>query len=253
MTPDERQLLEGLFERIAGAANAPRDREAESLIADQVRAKPYAPYLLAQTVIIQEEALKAASSRIQELEGQLRQREAEGGGSFLGGLGKTIFGSSEPARPASVPRAGGAWGASPQAQFPAQAPRPAPSPGPWGAPQGGGFGGGGGGGFLRGAMATAAGVAGGALLYQGISSLFGGSHGSTLLSDAQGLTGDAAAQASSLGDQFFGEGSVLGGATPAAAYDASQDLPAHDGPQIMDAGYDGDLGADHGGDGGDWV
>jgi hypothetical protein len=267
MTPEERQLLDGLFERIAGAANAPRDKEAEALINDQVRAKPFAPYLLAQTVIIQEEALKAASSRIQELEGQLRQREAEGGGSFLGGIGKTIFGGAEPPRPASVPRAGGPWGAPP----PAPAPQAAPAPGPWGgqqagpwgasqagpwggAPQGGGFGGGGG--FLRGAMTTAAGVAGGALLYQGLSSLFSGHHGSSLLSDAQGLTGDAGAQAGALGDQFFGSGSVLGGAAPAAAYDASQDVPADDDPQIVDANDDsdddGDYGADDG-DGGDWA
>jgi uncharacterized protein len=268
MTPEERQLLDGLFDRIGGAAGAPRDKEAEALINDQVRAKPYAPYLLAQTVIIQEEALKAAASRIQELEGQLKEREA-GAGSFLGGIGKTIFGSSEPARPAatgpsSVPRAGSAWGAPPP---PAPEPQQAPpgagpwgrsaAPGPWGgAPQGGMFGGGGGGGgFLRGAMTTAAGVAGGALLYQGLSSLFSGSHGSALLSDAQGLTGDAASHASSLGDQFFGGNSVLGGAQPAAvqADDAAAD---DEDPGIMDASDDGndDGGYDDGGDdGGDWA
>jgi hypothetical protein len=270
MTPEERQLLDGLFDRIGGAANAPRDKEAEALINDQVRAKPFAPYLLAQTVIIQEEALKAAASRIQELEGQLKEREA-GGGSFLGGLGKTIFGSSEPARPAqagptgpsSVPRAGSAWGAPPPA---AAEPPPAPpgagpwgraqSPGPWGQPQGGMFGGGGGGGgFLRGAMTTAAGVAGGALLYQGLSSLFSGSHGSSFLADAQGLTGDASAHASSLGDQFFGSNSVLGGAQPAAVQGDDAGA-AEDDPGIMDASDDGydDGGYDDGGDdGGDWA
>ncbi|MFO1147628.1 MAG: DUF2076 domain-containing protein [Alsobacter sp.] len=270
MTPEERQLLDGLFDRVGGAANAPRDKEAEALINDQVRAKPFAPYLLAQTVIIQEEALKAAASRIQELEGQLKEREAAGG-SFLGGLGKTIFGSGEPPRPAqagpagpsSVPRAGSPWGAPPPAaaEPPAAAPGAGPwgrsaPPGPWGAPQGGMFGGGGGGGgFLRGAMTTAAGVAGGALLYQGLSSLFSGNHGSSFLADAQGLTGDAAAQAGSLGDQFFGGNSVLGGAQPAAVQgdDASA---ADEDPGIMDASDDSydDGGYDDGGDdGGDWA
>jgi len=248
MTPEERQLLNGLFERIGNAADAPRDREADAFITDQIRARPYAPYLLAQTVIIQEEALKAAASRIQELEAQ-QKSGSEGG--FLGGLGKSIFGSSDtslPAGPSSVPQAGSAWGAPPSSPEP----QAQPSAGPWGrsaAPQGGGFGGGGGGGgFLRGAMTTAAGVAGGALLYQGISSLFSGQHGSGLLSEAQGLTG----QASGLGNELFGENSLLGGATPAAAETPADDQPYQD-PGIEDAGYDdsGDFDADSGGD--DWV
>ncbi len=53
MSPEERQLLIGLFDRVRGAAANPRDREAEALIDDAVRAQPYAPYLLAQTVLVQ--------------------------------------------------------------------------------------------------------------------------------------------------------------------------------------------------------
>lgn len=256
MTPEERQLLNGLFERIGNAADAPRDREAEAFINDQIRQRPYAPYLMAQTVIIQEEALKAADSRIKELEGQLRDQGSSQGG-FLGGLGKTIFGAGEQrsdARPATVPRTGNPWGAPPPQPM-QPGPSAGPASGPWGAPQAGamgggmgGFGGGGGGGFLRGAMTTAAGVAGGALLYQGISSLFGGHHGSSLLSDAQGLTG----QSSGLGNQLFGDQSVLGGAEPAATVEPDSE-PAYEDPGIEDAGYDdsGDSGDDAGGD--DWV
>ncbi len=251
MTPEERQLVNGLFERIGNAADSPRDKEAEAFINDQVRQRPYAPYLLAQTVIIQEEALKAASSRIEELEGQLRDQNASQGG-FLGGLGKTIFGGEQRAepRPATVPRTGNPWGAPPPQQM-QPGPSAGPASGPWGAPQagamGGGFGGGGGG-FLRGAMTTAAGVAGGALLYQGISSLFGGQHGSGLLSEAQGLTG----QASGLGNELFGDHSVLGGAQPASAPEPDSE-PAYEDPGIEDAGYDDsdDIGDDSGGD--DWV
>jgi hypothetical protein len=97
-------------------------------------------------------------------------------------------------------------------------------------------------------MTTAAGVAGGALLYQGISSLFSGQQGSGLLSEAQGLTG----QTSGLGNELFGDKSLLGGAQPAAAETPVDEQPYQD-PGIEDAGYDdsGDFDTDSGGD--DWV
>src|SRR5690348_2035523 len=49
MTPEERQMLGGLFQRVNSAAAAPRDGEAEAFINDAVRAAPHAPYVLAQT------------------------------------------------------------------------------------------------------------------------------------------------------------------------------------------------------------
>lgn len=160
MSPEERQLLTGLFDRIRAAAATPRDPEAEALIAEAVRNQPYAPYLLAQAVIVQDQALQAANAKIEDLETQLRagdQPQQPGSGGFLG----SIFGGSAP-RPA--PQApSGPWG-----QQPTYAPPPPPSTGPWGgAPMGGG------GGFLQGALGTAAGVAGGVLLANSISSLFG--------------------------------------------------------------------------------
>ena len=68
MTPQERQMLADLFERVRSAAASPRDAEAEAFIAEAVRGQPYAPYLLAQTAIVQQHALEAAAQRIQELE-----------------------------------------------------------------------------------------------------------------------------------------------------------------------------------------
>ncbi len=53
MSPEERQMLTDLFERVRGQANAPRDRDAEALIADAIRTQPYAPYLLTQAVLLQ--------------------------------------------------------------------------------------------------------------------------------------------------------------------------------------------------------
>ena len=144
MQAEERDLINGLYERLRPFDAQPRDPEAERLIANLVVRQPSAAYLLTQTVLVQEQALKAAQARIAELESK-----ASGGSGFL---------SSAP----SI----GPWGAKPATSPVAQ---PAPmqtSPG-FGQAQGQG------GGFLRSAMTTAAGVAGGALLFEGIRGMFG--------------------------------------------------------------------------------
>lgn len=184
MTPEERQLLTGLFDRVRAAASNPRDREAEALIAEEVRNQPYAPYLLAQTVIVQEQALRAAAdqlqqlrTRVQELESAQGTAQAQGGGSFLGGIGRSLFGGGEPSPPPAAPRApmSPAWG-NPQPQYapppayappPSYAPPPYAQPSPWGQPSGSGS-------FLHGALGAAAGVAGGVLLANSLRGLFGG-------------------------------------------------------------------------------
>ena len=108
MSPEERQLLTGLFDRIRGAANAPRDQEAEALIQDATRAQPYAPYLLAQTVLVQDQALRAANDRLQDLEGKVKDLESQAAsaprsGGFLGGLGSLFGGGAPPPRPSAPP------------------------------------------------------------------------------------------------------------------------------------------------------
>ena len=191
MSPEERQLLAGLFERIQGMANAPRDREAEAMIADATRTMPYAPYLLSQTVIVQEQALRAAADKLQELETRVRTAEArqpapQESGGFLSGIGKSLFGGGEPPRPA--PRTTPNYAPQPgYGQGGGYAPQQAAQPGPWGQPaamQGGGMGAmqgmaPQGGGFLKGALGAAAGVAGGVLLADSIRGLMGG-HNSPL-------------------------------------------------------------------------
>ena len=185
MSPEERQLLQGVFDRMRNNSSAPRDNEADSLIADNVRQQPYSPYFLTQAVIVQEQALQAANQRIQQLEQHAQtQAGASGGGGFL----SSIFGggAARPSVPAPSPAP--VWnqgGAAPGGGY-AQQPQPGYAPqqqgGPWGgAPMGGAMGGGamgggamGGGGFLHGALQTAAGVAGGALLFDGIRGLMGG-------------------------------------------------------------------------------
>ena len=182
MSPEERQLLNGLFDRTRGAAATPRDPEADALISDQVRAQPYAPYLLAQAVLVQEQALTAANEKLQAQEAQIQELEqqagrgagqAPAGGGFLSGLG-SLLGAGNPPQPPRGP-APGPWGQQPPQGF-GQQNYPPPqsfSPSPWGqaAPQGGGF--------LKGALGAAAGVAGGVLLADSIRGLFGG-HGNPL-------------------------------------------------------------------------
>ena len=183
MTPDERQMLADLFERIRSTNTGPRDPQAEAFINDSVRAVPYAPYALAHTVLVQQHALEAANHRIGELEAQAKAAAAQPAPttSFLGGL----FGGGA-AQPPAPPRAPNAYDASsyqrgasappqqaqaPQQQYAPQQYAP-PQSGPWGAPQGGGF--------LSGALRTAAGVAGGVALADVVGSLFSGNRGGGL-------------------------------------------------------------------------
>jgi len=68
MTPQERQLVDDLFDRLAKVESAPRDGDASQAIQDGLRKAPNAIYALVQTVLVQDEALKRAAARIQELE-----------------------------------------------------------------------------------------------------------------------------------------------------------------------------------------
>ena len=237
MSPDERQMLAGLFQRISAMGGAPRDRDAEAMIGDAVKSLPFAPYVMAQTVLVQEQQLGAASARVLELEAQLRDMQSHAApadsGGFLGSIGKSLFGGPAPAAPRpsafNQPPQGGPWG---QPQQPPQY-QPAPQqyqPGPqyqqpMGAPQRSG------GGFMSGALGAAAGLAGGVLMADSIKGMFG-SHSNPL--------GDTA------GSLFGGSHADAGGAQQALT-DADFEQPA----QVADAtdsGSDssGDSSADYG-------
>ncbi len=167
MTPDERDLLDRFLSDLAGARPGPKDAEAAGRIDAALRANPDAAYVLVQHAILADHALADAQAHIAELESA---GPPEGRGSFLGGLFDRGRGGPPP--PAYAP--------------PAYAPSAVPptAGGPFGAP-GGGYpasgagpfsGGGGLGSFLRSAGTTAAGVAGGAFLFEGLSDMFGGHH-----------------------------------------------------------------------------
>ena len=91
MSPEERQMLADLFERIRANAAAPRDPQADAFINDAVRQQPFAPYILAQTVLVQQHALEGAAQRISELEAQTRASAPAQETSFLGSLGRVAF------------------------------------------------------------------------------------------------------------------------------------------------------------------
>src|SRR5579872_5196540 len=94
MTPQERQLVDDLFDRLSKMENAPRDADASAAIAQGLRIAPNAIYPLVQTVLVQDEALKRANSRIEELESQGAARQDQGGG-FLDTMRNAVFGQSQ--------------------------------------------------------------------------------------------------------------------------------------------------------------
>jgi len=242
MTPEERDMVTDLFDRLASLEGGQRDPDAERLIAEGLQRAPHAIYALVQTTLVQDEALRAADEHIRELEAALGQGEPEPQrqGGFLDSMRDAFFGREEPQgqqyqqqpyqRGSSVPSVGGGrdapmgvppgFGRSPQ--YDAQ-------PGydsRWtagGQPMGGAPGRpdpqqqqqqpSRGGSFLGTAAAGAAGVIGGALLLDTFRGMFGG--------------GEAKAQS-------FGQDAGGGDRSPWGGGDSSGDLS-------RDAGL-GDIG-----------
>ena len=265
MSPEERELIGGVFERMRSVGSIEKDREAETFINSSVRQIPDSAYMLVQSVLVQEQALQRADDRIRDLEDQLNQMSADleaarksgassSGGSFLGGL----FGGS---KPAPTPPAASPWGSS----VPSTGRQttgfngPAQSSQPWAnqAPQQGGYNqapiqqpqaaSGGGGGFMKQAMVTATGVAGGMLVAGAIGNMMkgnseGGSHHSS--GDRGYASTEPTYQESNSNDQ--------GGTYAQNTEPSYQDASSNDqgGGVAQDAGYD-DGGSDWGGGGGD--
>lgn len=235
MTPQERQLIDDLFDRLAKVEATPRDASAERAIAEASQRAPHALYALVQTVLVQDEALKQAEARIRELSGE---GEAPAGGGFLDSMRNAMSGrGSVPSVRAGTPdsrwNTGGALAQVQQPTSPFNAPPQAQGGGPS---------------FLGTAAATAAGVIGGSLLFNALGGLFGG-HNS------------GSASASTMADvpRDQGSGSPWGGNDNAAGSDLSREAGVNDvgGDQragLFDDGdqYDtadsGDMGGDFGGD-----
>ena len=185
MNSEEQTLIDGLFSRLQQAETeaAPRDAQAEARIKEHLTRQPAAGYFMTQAILVQEAALKSLDEQNKQLTRQVQQLQAElqsakaqgaaptpsGGGGFL----SSIFGggNSRPAPAQSTPTSTGGWREpAPQQNFTAPAPQQSfgaqsPNYAQQAAPAAGNS-------FLGGALKTAAGVAGGVMLAQGISSLF---------------------------------------------------------------------------------
>jgi hypothetical protein len=235
MTPQERKLVEDLFARLATLERNRREPEAEQLIRDGLRKAPNATYALVQTVLLQDEALRQANERIQELETGEAPRQQESGG-FLGSMREAVFGGGDRPRGA-VPPAGGdrPMGVPPGFQRPgdpyqAQAQQAQAGGAPYPQqqePARGGFGGS----FLGTAAATAAGVIGGAMLMNSLKGAFGGDQ-----AKAQGLGDVGGQQAANPSSNPWGGDAASGGAL---AQQAGLDSIGRPGGESERAGFHG--------------
>jgi hypothetical protein len=174
MTPAERDLATIFLDGLNKIEGQPTDPQAETLIRETTAVRTDAPYSLLQTVLIQDLSLHNAQSRITDLEAQLTEAKCASSAppSFLGApsvLGAVFSGEPSGGAPTgNMPPRGPGTGPAPlattaQAGYVPEgsAAPPAPSAGLIG------------GGFLRSAAVTAASTAGGALLFEGIRSIFG--------------------------------------------------------------------------------
>ena len=156
MNPQDKQAIESVFTRLAqveGTAG-PRDSEAEAYIQSKLAAQPGSAYYLAQTVLVQQQALEEAQKKISTLErgtpapaSVQAQPSSSGGGLFGFGRSSSQGSARQNAQPQAAPVSSSGFG------------RSAP---------------GAGGGFLAGAAQTALGVAGGMMLGSLLGGMFGG-------------------------------------------------------------------------------
>ncbi len=253
MTDEERDLIQRFVARVGGAAPAgggfgqggsvpattvpalpPVDREADGFIADQFSRYPEARYRVTQMAFVQEAALSEAQNRIRRLEWELTQaRQAQTSpqsqgqaGGHTGGFFGNLFGGGRQQAPQAAPGApnGQPGYQNPSYQNPGYQGGPPPAQYPPGY-QPGMFSRGGGSGFLGSALTTAAGVAGGVLAADALTSMFHGGGmggmgggfggGGEVINETVNNYGDAAPAAG--GDPWSGGGQDYQGAPPDAA------------------------------------
>jgi uncharacterized protein len=273
MTPQERQLIDDLFDRLSKLESAPRDPDAVAAISQGLHRAPNAVYALVQTVLLQDEALKRANAHIEELESAGAPGQNQSGG-FLDSMRDALFGQNQNQPHGSVPNvrppetSRPVWnsgqvlpqsGSYNQPSY-GQSSYGQPSYGQssyaqsYGAPQAPM---GGGGSFLGTAAAAAAGVVGGGLLLNGIRSMMGGGHQSSF-ADAGSLTGNSSggpwssdlsnsdlARDAGIGD--IGTGGSRAGLLDQASNDApDQDAPDQDAMDLDSSDFGGnDNGSDY--------
>ncbi len=173
MTPQESTMLNDLVTKIRQTQLPEKDEEAEQFLKQNLATTPDAQYILAQTVLVQNIALDQAKAQMQQLQERLQQAESQfpppppppqQHTSFLGSLlgrhdapppQQSFSPQGFPPRPAAAPQ----YYPPAPAYAPDYSAAPPPSAGSS---------------FLRSAATTAAGVAAGALAFEGVESLLHG-------------------------------------------------------------------------------
>ncbi len=267
MTPQERDVIAGIFDRLKQAANQPRDPEAETYIAERLREQPYAPYAMAQAVYVQETALTNLQAQVEDLQAQLRELQsrpteapAQAGG-FLSGI---FGGGAQPAaRPRSVPSfpqrsqeaPSSAWtGQQPGAMAAAAGGQPGPGaqqPGPWSNQAAQQAPGRGGGGFMATALTTAAGVAGGMMLGSVLTNAFGGGSAKAAEANKPAEAGASTPAQDASANQDSSANTDQAGYNDGSSDPANYQQAAHEEP--VDTGYDDGSSMFDGGDDDSWT
>ena len=239
MNVQERALLTGFLQQLAQAQAGPKDTEATALIGDTLARQPDAVYLLVQRALILDGALNNAQARVAELQGQIEQQKAQSASlvspaQSANFLDANAWGraSSPPAAAAVMqntgirPQSGGlsgvtttgnygapqaaALGASPTAGF--QAPS-----------------------FLTSIATTAAGVAAGAFLFQGVNHMFG-SHGDNSLPGSAAHLPPPSATDNTVINNYYSQPEP---ADPANSVEASDFTSVADASDLSDGGEGG--------------
>jgi hypothetical protein len=148
MNFQEREQLNAFLSQLVAAHAGPKDADAEALIRDAAARQPDAVYLLVQKAFLQEQAVRNAQGRIEQLQGELDALRAGQGRGFADA---------------------NAWGNGSRAAVPPPVAAPAPAAASsWGS------------GWLGNVATTAAGVVAGSFLFQGIEHLMGHRDGGLL-------------------------------------------------------------------------
>ena len=174
MNLQEREQLTTFLQQLAQAQAGPKDEEAQTMIAGTFARQPDAAYLVVQRALLLDAALQEAQTQMTQLKAQLaQQRPAPASSSFLdattwGRQPSPVVSSPAMSSPSvqaaqAVQAVQGIQAVQPAAFAPASRGFQAP-------------------GFLSNMATTAAGVAAGAFLFQGINSLVGSHHNSPLAS-----------------------------------------------------------------------
>ncbi|MFZ6721839.1 DUF2076 family protein [Undibacterium sp. Ji49W] len=179
MSPQETQVLQNFLDQLVKVQGISKDAQAQSLISDAVSKQPDASYLLVQRALLLDQALAQANTQINSLQAEVRELQAgksNGYGNTAGNFldpATSVWGNSASSRPLQgVPTTAASVTGTPLPGYSGMQPPPLPANAMAPAPASSFFGGSGGS-MLGTVAATAAGVAAGAFLFQGIGHLMG--------------------------------------------------------------------------------